>query len=250
MTLSTGQTPHVIALIPARSGSKRTPGKNVRLLNGAPLLAYAIATAREAGIFDSIAVSSDDAGTLEIAEQYGATELVLCPLSIAHKDFDPDIKWVGHALETHRGHDAFAILRPTSPFRRGEWVRKAWKHFSASRVDSLRAMRPVSEHPGKMWRVGEFCAHPVLPYEGMSAPWHSMPTQELPAVYVQTAALEIAWVRPSLTSIAGDVVLPWVCHSEDPESIDINSEDDWERVVRIAAEFPQWLPDVKMRATA
>lgn len=241
---------NVIALIPARAGSKRCPAKNVRDLAGHPLLAYAIGTAQEAGIFTDIAVSSDSPETLAIAEAYGA-RAVLRPAALA-TDYSPDIAWVNHAIETVEAEsgqtfDAFAILRPTSPFRRGAWVKKAWDAFAndEAHCDSLRAMRPVSEHPGKMWRLGSVVARPLLPFEGMDAPWHSLPTQELPRVYVQTAALEIAWTAELPRSIAGDIVLPWLCDAGDAESYDVNSETDWAEVVALAAAHPEWLPPVK-----
>jgi CMP-N,N'-diacetyllegionaminic acid synthase len=245
----------VVALIPARAGSKRAPGKNIRILNGHPLLAYAVATAREAGIFNGVYVSTEDFETARIAERYGAKP-ILRPPEYA-RDWSPDIDWVTHALDLlHMAEcapDAFAILRPTSPFRRGAWVYAAWERFVKFGSDSLRAMRPVSEHPCKMWRLqasggnaGNAVALPLLPFSADSAPWHSMPTQELPRVYVQTAALEIGWAcNVQNGTIAGDRVLGWPCESDAPESIDVNTEADWSRCVELAAEHPEYLPTVE-----
>lgn len=241
-------SPEIVALVPARGGSRRVPKKNVRYLNGAPLLAYALATAHEAGIFGAVAVSSDDEETLAIAEQYGASHLILRPAEYAQDD-SPDIQWVNHAMESFSHVDAFCILRPTSPFRRGAWVAQAWSEFQSwSDSDSLRAMRPVSEHPGKMWRIHGKRTAPIFPFDLQRTPWHSSPTQQLPGVYIQTAALEIAWSRVLLDeppSISGDVVMPWVCEPDAPESIDINSETDWRRAKDEAIRHPQWLPKVE-----
>lgn len=77
-----------------------------------------------------------------------------------------------------------------------------------------------------------------------------MPSQELPRVYVQTAALEIAWTAELPRSIAGDIVLPWLCDGDAPEAIDLNSEQDWERIVALAAAHPEWLPPVRQRVAA
>lgn len=242
---------NLIALIPARAGSKRAPGKNVRLLNGHPLLAYAIATAQEAGIFEQIIVSTEDEATADIAHRYGAT---VCerPAELAQDD-SPDILWVEHALDRAGPVDAFAILRPTSPFRRGQWVRDAWEWFSttALRVDSLRAMRPVTEHPGKMWAADGDFALPILPQARTRPPfepWHSSPTQGLPQYWVQTAALEIAWTRTVyvLNSIAGYDVLRLETDRSAPETIDINTEDDWDRAQAVARVSPAWLPTVRV----
>ena len=248
------QRDRIVALIPARGGSKRCPGKNTRLLKGHPLLAWAIATAREAGIFSQIAVSSDDTPTLEIAERYGALP-IYCPLSVAHRDYTPDILWVRHAMatlaEAHHHFDVFAILRPTSPFRRGAWVAAAWEQLcNYTQADSLRAMRPAGEHPGKMWRRLGVLATPLLPFSGQEAPWHSTPSQELPRIWVQTAALEIAWTFVLPESIAGDVVLCWECEAGAPEAIDINTEDDWASAEDVAAGHPEWLPLTLLEAPA
>ncbi len=240
-------TERIVALIPARAGSKRIPGKNTRELAGHPLLAYAIAAAQEADIFTWVVVSTDSTETAEIARQAGAYP-VLRP-DVFAQDHSPDIDWVNHAMSLayEPRPDAFCILRPTSPFRRGEWIKAAWDCFRQyRRADSLRAMRPVSEHPGKMWRIDEVgCSVPLLPFSGDRAPWHSMPTQELPRVYIQTAALEIAWTRVLPESISGSVVLQWVCARDDPMALDLNTPEDWARAEQMAVEHPEWLPEVQ-----
>lgn len=235
----------LVALIPARAGSKRVPGKNLRLLDGHPLLAYAIGAAQESGIFDYIYVSSEDHETLLTAERYGANGLRR-PRDLAADD-SPDIRWVEHALVTIGPVDALAIIRPTSPFRRGAWIRSAWEYLQSwPAMESLRAMRPCSEHPGKMWAVRYGIALPILPWLGADAPWHSMPSQELPSVWLQTAALEISRMRLPFQSISGDLILPWLCAGDAPESIDINTPEDFERAQRLAAEHPAWLPPLGM----
>ncbi len=239
-------TERIVALIPARAGSKRIPGKNTRELAGHPLLAYAIAAAQEAGIFGAIVVSTDSVEVGAIAERYGAC--VSCRPSAYAQDHSPDIDWVNHAMSGWGDdRDAFCILRPTSPFRRGEWIKAAWDCFRVNdRFDSLRAMRPVSEHPGKMWTILNMAVCvPLLPFRGDRAPWHSMPTQELPTVYAQTAALEIAWTRVLPVSISGSVVLSWVCAKDAPMALDINTPEDWARAEQMASEHPEWLPEVR-----
>ena len=245
----------IVALIPARAGSVRVPGKNLRLLAGYPLLAYAIGAAREAGIFERIIVSSEDRATLDVALHYGA-DLVIRPEEMAASD-SPDIAWVDHAICAvdgtllERPPAAFAILRPTSPFRRGWWIRRAWERLRADpRADSIRAVRLCSEHPAKMWWhliPGPYMA-PVLLGIGEEAPTHSMPTQELPRVYVQTGALEIAWTRVLPGSISGQMVLTYFTAADAPEAIDINEEIDLERSVILAAEHPEYLPPIRTPA--
>ena len=86
-----------VALIPARHGSKRVPGKNVRPLAGHPMLAYTIAPAIESGVFESVIVSTDSEETAAIARHYGAEVPFLRPAAFAG-DTSPDIEWVEHTL--------------------------------------------------------------------------------------------------------------------------------------------------------
>src|SRR5512138_838325 len=137
-------SPTLVALIPARSGSKRIADKNIRELNGHPLIAYSIAAALQSGIFSAVVVSTDSEQYAEIARQYGAEVPFLRPLEMAG-ELSLDIEWIEHALlklrEQDRDFECFSILRPTSPFRLPETIRRAWQEFLAEEgVDSLRAV--------------------------------------------------------------------------------------------------------------
>jgi len=223
----------VVALVPARSGSKRIEGKNVRLLRGHPLIAYTICAALRSNVFADVVVSTDDEETAEVARRYGASVPFLRPAAMA-EDWSPDIEWVRHALGELRGGgatvDAFALLRPTSPLRPAASVARAVATLLADpEADSLRAVESVSEHPGKMWVLepGGDRMSPLLDDGGADPPWHSTPYQALPPVYVQNASLEVAWSRTvdRHGSIAGRVVRPWVTESHD--GFDLNHETDW-----------------------
>src|SRR5204863_9763892 len=105
---SGGRVPSAIALIPARSGSERVKDKNVRPLAGHPLLAYAVATARQSGIFDRVVCSTDSGKIAEVAQRYGADVPLLRPAALATAT-SPDIEWIKHALEQLGEHyDLFA----------------------------------------------------------------------------------------------------------------------------------------------
>ena len=116
-------------------------------------------------------------------------------------DLSPDIDWVRYTLGdagAARGAPgtAFSLLRPTSPFRRPETIRRAWRTFLAEDGrDSLRAVEPCRQHPGKMWVAEGDRIVPLLQDGPSDPPWHSTPYQALPKVYVQNASLEIAWCR-------------------------------------------------------
>jgi CMP-N,N'-diacetyllegionaminic acid synthase len=226
--------PSIIALIPARSGSQRVRDKNIRPLAGHPLLAYTISAALDSGVFDAVVVSTDSPRYGEIARHYGAEVPFLRPAEIAH-EHSPDIEWVEHALERlkqmGRTYECFSILRPTSPFRLDETIRRAWNAFltEAQRVDSLRAVEKCSQHPGKMWTVRRNRMSPLLPFYHDDQPWHSCQTKSLPEVYVQNASLEIAWNRVVVNNtIAGHTVMPFF--TEGNEGLDINRESDWLQV--------------------
>jgi len=229
-----------VALIPARQGSKRVPGKNIRPLGGHPMLAYTIAAARASGVFDAVMVSTESEEIARIARHYGAEVPFLRPAEFAG-DTSPDIEWVEHALVTlsssGRPFDCFSLLRPTSPFRTAGTIRRAMTLFLAQDgVDSLRAVEKCAQHPGKMWVVRGERMFPLLPFGPAEQPWHSTPYQALPPVYVQNASLEIAWasvVRERRT-IAGDVVVPFITGAH--EGFDINDPVDWLVAERLLAD--------------
>ena len=249
--------PTVVGLIPARQGSKRVPGKNVRLLGGHPVLAYSIAPAIDSGVFDRVIVSTDSEEIAAIARHYGAEVPFLRPAAFAG-DTSPDIQWLEHLLTELRRQgrtwDCFALLRPTSPFRTAATIRRAWARFTAQEgVDSLRAVEKCAQHPGKMWVVRGERMFPLLPFstpvsprpddEG-GQPWHSTPYQALPPVYVQNASLEIAWTRVVFDrrTIAGDVLVPFL--TEGYEGFDINDPMDWTIAERLLADGAVTLPRV------
>lgn len=223
--------PTVVALIPARVGSKRVPRKNVRRLGRHPVIAYTVAAALESGVFDDVIVSTDSAEIADVARHYGADVPFLRPAELAG-DRSPDIDWVEYTLgelaREDRTYDCFSLLRPTSPFRTPDTVRRAWATFQAeSGIDSLRAVERCRQHPGKMWLLRGDRMLPLLPFGPTEQPWHSSQYQSLPEVYVQNASLEIAWTRIVLErrTIAGEVLVPFL--TEGDEGFDINDPDDW-----------------------
>jgi len=242
-------SPSAVALIPARQGSKRVPGKNVRPLQGHPTIAYTIAPAIESGVFDAVIVSTDSDETAAIARHYGAEVPFLRPAQFA-SDTSPDIEWIEYTLAelARRGRtwDAFSLLRPTSPFRTADTIRRAWMLFTSQNgADSLRAVEKCAQHPGKMWVVDGNRMHPLLEQPApRTQPWHSTPYQALPPVYVQNASLEIAWTRvvTDTRTIAGNVLVPFI--TDGYEGFDINDPHDWMIAERLLAEGVATLPRV------
>ena len=241
-------TPRAVALVPARAGSKRVPHKNIAPLAGHPLLAYTIAAARASGVFDAVVVSTDSDAYAAVARHYGADVPGLRPAVFAG-DTSPDVDWVLHTIDaleaSGRTFDAFAILRPTSPFRLPATIRRAWALFTADPgADSLRAVEPCSQHPGKMWVRRGNPLLPLLPFGPEDQPWHSSQYPSLPLVYVQNASLELAWVRVlrETRTIAGVSILPFL--TEAFEGFDVNHPYDWELAERLVATGAAALPPV------
>lgn len=221
----------VVAFIPARSGSKRVPNKNIKYLNGHPMLAYTIRAAIDCGVFDSVICATDSELYADIARYYGAEVPFLRSQDISGEK-SPDIEWVIWMLEKlkeqRRNFDVFSILRPTSPFRLPETICRAWEAFSKdSGIDSLRAIEKCKQHPGKMWVLSGKRMVPLLPFYNGTTPWHSNQYASLPEIYVQDASLEISWTRNPLdqNTITGEVIIPFI--SKELEGFDINEPEDW-----------------------
>jgi CMP-N,N'-diacetyllegionaminic acid synthase len=244
--VSTAGSPSAVAFIPARVGSKRVPGKNVRVLGEHPMIAYTIGPALESRVFDAVIVSTDSDEIAAVARHYGAEVPFLRPAALA-SDTSPDIEWLEYTLDGLRAKgrtwDCFSLLRPTSPFRTADTIRRAWTRFTALQgVDSLRAVELCTQHPGKMWVVRGQRMYPLLPFGNGEQPWHSTPYQALPQVFVQNASLEMAWTRVvnERRTIAGDVLVPFL--TEGYEGFDINDAFDWMVAERLIAEGKVALP--------
>ena len=223
--------PSIVALIPARAGSKRVADKNILPLAGHPLIAYTIAAALQSEVFSAVIVSTDSPLYSDIAKYYDAEVPYLRPAELAG-DLSPDIEWVEYTLnrlqQDGREYDCFSILRPTSPFRLPETIQRAWRAFKDEKgVDSLRAVEKCRQHPGKMWVVRGKRMMPLLTLTPAEQPWHSSQYQSLPEIYAQNASLEIAWSKVVFEgrTIAGDVLMPFF--TMDYEGFDVNSTYDW-----------------------
>jgi N-acylneuraminate cytidylyltransferase len=238
--------PTAVALVPARGGSERVPGKNVLPLAGHPLIAYSIAAARASGLFGSIVCSTDSEEIAAVARSYGAEVPGLRPPGLATST-SSDIEWVAHVL-ADREEELFSILRPTSPFRTGDTIRRAWDALVAADADSIRAVEPVRQHPGKMWVLEGDLMRPLLDERTNGTPWHSMQYQALPRVYVQNSSLEIAWTRVVREdgSIAGRRVAPFL--TEGWEGFSIDYPEDVARAERAIAAGEAVLPPVEVAA--
>ncbi len=240
--------PSVIAFVPARAGSERVPGKNVRPLAGHPLIAYAIATARQSGVADRVVCSTDSEEIADIARWYGADVPFLRPAEYATST-SPDVEWLAYTLrELPERYDLFALVRATNPFRGPDAIRRGLEQLLATpEADSIRAVELVKQHPGKMWQLGADgrTMQPLLDQSHLEVAWHAGQYQALPRVYVQNSALEIAWSRvvEETGTREGRVLAPFFTHGY--EGFNVDDEEDWARAEALVAAGKASLPRVE-----
>jgi len=187
----------IMAVIPARGGSKGVPRKNITLLGGKPLIAYTIEAARKSKLIDAAIVSTDDAEIAEVAKKLGADVPFLRPVELAQDD-SPDIGYLKHALEwveEHRGWrpEILAILQPTMPFRRVEDVDGALRFMVEQGCDSVRTLAvPTHVTPYKMWFLDDQdkgLISPVLRTDDFDQLGTDVPRQKLKPCYWQPGVL-------------------------------------------------------------
>lgn len=214
----------ILALIPARGGSKSIPYKNIYPLLGKPLVAYTIEAAKAAKLVNRVIVSTDDDKIAKVARKHGAEVPFMRPKKHA-RDRTPDLPVFQHAvrwLARHENyHPAIIVhLWPTSPLRFGEHIDKAIKLLMANPdADSVRSVSSPPQTPFKMWLVRGM-RRPMMPLLARNYPRlfsraikpYALPRQSLPQVFVQNGYLQAFWTRTLLKkgSMFGDRVLPYV----------------------------------------
>ena len=223
----------VLALVPARVGSKSIPRKNVMSFAGHPLLTYSIAAGLKARAVGRVIVSTDDAEISSVAREYGAEVPFLRPASLALDD-TPDLPVFEHALawlESHEGYrpEIVVQLRPTSPVRPPDCVDRAVETLLAHpEADSVRGVVPSGQNPYKMWRIEADGGMKPLLQDGFDEPYN-MPRQSLPPTFWQTGHVDAIRTSTILEkgSMTGDVILPLIL---DPRyTVDIDNPRDLER---------------------
>jgi N-acylneuraminate cytidylyltransferase len=221
------------------------PQKNIWPLAGHPLLAYAIATARQAGIFERVVCSTDSEEIAAVAQRYGAEVPFLRPPEYATST-SPDVEWLADLLArlTER-YDLFALVRATNPFRGPDVLRRGLEQLLATpQADSIRAVERVKQHPGKMWVLEGATMRPLLDQSHLETAWHAGQYQALPEVYVQNSALEIAWTRvvDETGTREGRVLAPFLTTGY--EGFNIDDEEDWARAEALVLSGKASLPSV------
>ncbi|MBY8829928.1 acylneuraminate cytidylyltransferase family protein [Hephaestia mangrovi] len=221
----------VLALVPARAGSKGLPGKNVRLLGGHPLIAWSVLAARSSSAVTRVICTTDSSEIAAVARTYGAETPFLRPAQIAGDDatdfmvFDHALKWLKEN-ENYRP-DIVVQLRPTTPFRGVGWISEAIARMVAdSDISCIRTVTVAEKTPYKMWRLtpGNILK-PLLEMSGIAEPFN-MPRQALPEVYWHTGQLDVIRVNTILSgSMTGRRIIGFSVASE--SAVDIDTIDDF-----------------------
>ncbi|MEO8355854.1 MAG: acylneuraminate cytidylyltransferase [Chloroflexota bacterium] len=230
----------ILALIPARGGSKGIPRKNIRNFAGYPLIAWSIAAAKQSALVTRVIVSTDDEEIAAVAREYGAETPFLRPVELA-QDKTTDLPVFEHAiqwLEENEGYHPEIIvqLRPTSPIRPKNMLDDAIRILlNHSDADCVRGVVPAGQNPFKMWRFDgeDRPIQPLLAVDGIAEPYNA-PRQILPVVYWQTGHIDAIRVSTILQkkSLTGDVIYPLVI---DPRyTVDIDHLSDWTKYEALA----------------
>lgn len=240
-----GEEKKVLAVIPARAGSKSVPHKNIRMIGGKPMLAHSIAHGQQSKYINRIIVSTDSEEYAKIARCYGAEVPFLRPAEYA-TDTALDYDVFYHVLTWLKKNeqyvpDVVVQLRPTYPVRNvndiDNMIQILLNHPEA---DSVRSMSKATEIPYKMWireksdldmGDGILIGNRVLPLMTNIPECYNMPRQQLPEVYYQNACIDV--FRPEIVlqkhSMSGDCILGY----EMKENYDIDTEEDFEKVMRV-----------------
>lgn len=237
----------VLAIIPARGGSKGLPGKNLRPLAGHPLIAYSIAAALQSELVTRTICSTDSEEIAEVAREYGAETPFLRPSELAQDD-STDIEAFQHALTTLSATDGYrpeivVQLRPTSPVRQPGQVDAGVRLLLDNpETDSIRAVAATPATPYKMWTIDSGILNPLLKIEGVDEPFN-MPRQALPEVWWQTGTLDI--MRTSVLeagSMTGKKIRPFVVESE--HAVDIDHVESFVRAERVISSIECVTPKI------
>jgi CMP-N,N'-diacetyllegionaminic acid synthase len=221
-----------LGIVPARGGSKGVPGKNVRMLNGRPLLDYTARAARESGVLDRIVLSTDSPEIADVGRTCGLEVPFLRPTELAG-DETPMLPVLQHTVEALAADgwtaDAIVLLQPTSPLRRPSHIREALARLQSSHVDSVVTVVEVPRHlsPDYVMRIESGVLTPFLP-EGARITRR----QDARPAYSRDGTVYACW-RATIErfgNIYGERCEPLVIDAS--ESLSIDSPADWAEAER------------------
>ena len=224
----------ILAFIPARGGSKRIPGKNIRPLGGKPLIAWSTEVAKDIPEICDVLVSTDDVEIAEVARNAGALVPWLRPADLAN-DTASSVDVALHALdwyEREKGKvDGLLLLQPTSPFRTRETVLRGLALFRANHSCPVLGVSLAESHPMCCFRIEDDAMHPFIDGGGLH-----LRSQDLPSAYVVNGAFYLVAPKDLRTgnSFYGEGMVPLVIDRPE-ETIDIDTQWDWKMAEAVIA---------------
>jgi N-acylneuraminate cytidylyltransferase len=239
--------PEIMAVIPARGGSKGIPRKNIKNFAGFPLIAYSIQAALNSKYVTRTIVSTDDEEIANVARAFGAEVPFLRPSEFA-QDTTLDFPVFENLLKTLQElenyvPDLVIQLRPTSPIRPIHLVDEAIEIMLGDpAIDSVRGVVPSGQNPYKMWRIDPInkLMTGLLSVDGIDEPYNSA-RQALPDTYWQTGHIDVIRTNVILEkkSMSGNKIKP--IHINPDFTVDIDKPSDWQR-----AEWLVWYGSLEM----
>lgn len=211
----------VLAIIPARGGSKGVPRKNIRTIAGKPLIAWTIEEAKKSKYIDRLILSSEDKEIMNIASQWGCEVPFVRPLQLA-QDETPGIEPVLHALKMLPGYDYVVLLQPTSPLRTAEDIDRCIETCLAGDANACVSVTEPDKSPYWMYELNE--KHQMRPL--LNTGDILTQRQILPKVYALNGAVYVArceWLMTNKTFVTNETVA-YVMPKE--RSLDIDCEID------------------------
>jgi CMP-N,N'-diacetyllegionaminic acid synthase len=217
----------ILGIIPARGGSQGIPGKNIKLMNGLPLIVYTIQQATKATLIDRVIVSTDDEKIAECAKRYGADVPFLRPTHLA-SSMSSTLELILHAVEYLEGqgemYDKVCLLQPTSPFRPEGVIDEAIRFYACQENRSLVTIRKIPTHYNPYWafnleegRLSRSIPGPLITRR-----------QDLPVAYNRDGAIYILDIN--FMKKEGKLLSEDLCgfEIESPVLINIDGPEDWE----------------------
>jgi len=218
----------IIAIIPARGGSKGIPRKNIVPFNNKPLLAHSIIHGLSSDLIDRVIVSTEDKEIAEISNNYGA-EVILRPNELAG---DQVLDWpvfdsvLNELSKNNYFPDLIIHLRPTSPYRKIEWIDECIKKLSDNKkADSIRSVSVPISHPYRIFDIDKNgFLEPIMKHKHPEP--YLLRRQDLPDLYYYNCVIDVAKYDTikNKKSMTGNRILPYIMDCNDV--IDIDTKRD------------------------
>lgn len=233
---------NILAIIPARGGSKGLPGKNIKCIAGHPLIAYSVKAALESPSVTRVIVSTDSEEIAEVARTYGAEVPFIRPAELAG-DLSTDLEVFAHVLEWLKINenykpDIVVQFRPTSPLRFVHDIEICINKMLDSEADSLRIVTPAFHTPFKMWVLDESSTQmqPLLQQDVITDSYNQ-PRQNLPEVYWQIGTLDVirADVITEQKSMSGKTIIPYII--EQQFAVDIDDLESFQQAEKMILKY-------------